>query len=29
MMSMTAFTSDTGAVLTDEHDKILYVEDTL
>ena len=26
---MTAFTSDTGAVLTDEHDKILYVEDTL
>lgn len=25
---MTAFTSDTGAVLTDEHDKILYVEET-
>ena len=24
---MTAFTSDTGAVLTDEHDKILYVEE--
>ncbi len=25
---MTAFTVDTGAVLTDEHDKILYVEET-
>lgn len=26
---LTAFTDDGGAVITDEHDKILYVEDTL
>ena len=25
---MTAFTDGSGAVLTDEHDKILYVEET-